>query len=50
MTKLKSVRIILLVRQEGWGIKALKKLGLVRVIDYGGSKLSVLDLRVPSLH
>lgn len=48
--KLKRALIILLVKREMWSIKALKKLGLVSVVDYGGSELAILKLRVPSLN
>jgi hypothetical protein len=48
--ELKRAQIILLVKREMWSIKALKRLGLVRVVDYGGSELAVLKFRVPSLN
>ena len=46
--KPKHVQIILLAEKEGWGIKILKILRLVRITDYGRSKLIVFELRVLS--
>ncbi len=48
MIKPKHVQIILLAEKEGWGIKILKILRLVRITDYGRSKLTVFELRVLS--
>jgi len=48
--KLKRAQIILLVKQERESIKALKSLGLVRVADFGNSKLDALKFRGPSLN
>jgi len=48
LIKPKHIQIILLAENEGWGIKVLKILRLVRITDYGRSKLTVFEIRVLS--
>ena len=48
MIKPKHMQIILLAENEGWGLKILKILRLVRINDYGRSKLTIFEIKVLS--
>ena len=48
--KLKCIQIILPLKQEKWYLKTLNRLGLIKIVEYGGSELLVLELRVLSLN